>query len=41
MTPLEANEFVAKEMLKEFPLGDLKLPSSEDLKFMEVEEGVV
>ena len=41
MTPLEANEFVAKEMLKEFPLGDLKLPSSEDLKFLEVEEGVV
>jgi 2-oxoglutarate ferredoxin oxidoreductase subunit beta len=41
MTPIEANEFVAKEMLKEFPLVDLKLPSSEDLKLLNVEEGVV
>ena len=41
MTPLQANEFVVKEMFKEFPLGDLKLPSSEDLKLLEVEEGVV
>jgi 2-oxoglutarate ferredoxin oxidoreductase subunit beta len=41
MTPIEANEFLEKEMLKEFPLGDIKLPNSEDLKFMEVEEGVV
>jgi 2-oxoglutarate ferredoxin oxidoreductase subunit beta len=41
MTPIEANEFVTKEMIKEFPLVDLKLPSSEDLKLLNVEEGVV
>ncbi len=41
MTPIEANEFVTNEMIKEFPLGDIKLPNPEDLKNLEVEEGVV
>jgi 2-oxoglutarate ferredoxin oxidoreductase subunit beta len=41
MTPIEANKFLTNEMLKEFPLGDLKVPSADDLKFLEVEEGVV
>ena len=41
MTPIEANQFLENEMLKEFPLGDIKLPSGEDLKLLEVEEGVV
>lgn len=41
MTPIEANEFVTKEMLKEFPIGDIKLPNPEDLKNLEIEEGVV
>jgi 2-oxoglutarate ferredoxin oxidoreductase subunit beta len=41
MTPLESNKFITDEMLKEYPLGDLKVPAAEDLKFLEVEEGVV
>ena len=41
MTPIEANEFVTNEMIKEFPLGDIKLPKPEDLKNLEVEEGVL
>ena len=41
MTPIECNEFIEKEMLKEYPLGDIKLPSQEDLKNLEVEEGVL
>jgi 2-oxoglutarate ferredoxin oxidoreductase subunit beta len=41
MTPLQANEFLTKEMLKEYPLGDIKLPSAEDLKNLDLEEGVV
>lgn len=41
MTPLEANDFVGKEMLKYFPLGDIKLPDPEALKNLTVEEGVV
>lgn len=32
MTPLEANEYVDTHMIKTFPLGDIKLPSREDLK---------
>jgi 2-oxoglutarate ferredoxin oxidoreductase subunit beta len=41
MTPIEANEFVTNEMIKEYPLGDIKLPKQEDLKNLEVEEGVL
>ena len=41
MTPIEANEFLEKEMLKVFPLGDIKLPDPEDLKNLNVEEGVL
>lgn len=32
MTPLEASKFVDDEMIKTFPLGDVKLPKGEDLK---------
>lgn len=31
MTPLVSNEFVGKEMIDYFPLGDVKVPSKEDL----------
>lgn len=41
MTPLEANKFVTDEMLKVYPLGDIKLPSPEELKNLEAAEGVV
>ena len=32
MTPLEASTFIDEEMVKTFPLGDIKLPKAEDLK---------
>ncbi len=32
MTPLESNDFIVNEMLKTFPLGDIKLPKGDDLK---------
>jgi 2-oxoglutarate ferredoxin oxidoreductase subunit beta len=32
MTPLEASKFIDEEMVKTFPLGDIKLPKAEDLK---------
>jgi 2-oxoglutarate ferredoxin oxidoreductase subunit beta len=35
MTPLEASKFVDDEMIKAFPLGDVKLPKGEDLKLLE------
>ena len=41
MTPLETNDFINNEMLKYYPLGDLKVPKQEDLKNLVVEEGVV
>ncbi len=41
MTPLQTNDFLANEMLKYFPLGDIKLPSAEDLKNLDAEEGVL
>jgi 2-oxoglutarate ferredoxin oxidoreductase subunit beta len=41
MTPIESNKFVTDEMLKEFPLGDIKVPSQEELKNLEIKEGVV
>jgi 2-oxoglutarate ferredoxin oxidoreductase subunit beta len=41
MTPLQCNEFIETDMLKYFPLGDVKLPSREDLKGLEKKEGVV
>ncbi len=35
MTPLESIKFIEEEMVKTFPLGDVKLPKSEDLKLLE------
>lgn len=35
MTPLEAAAFIDEEMVKTFPLGDIKLPQSEDLKHLQ------
>jgi 2-oxoglutarate ferredoxin oxidoreductase subunit beta len=32
MTPVEASKFIDEEMVKTFPLGDIKLPKAEDLK---------
>ncbi len=32
MTPLQALDFVTNEMIKTFPLGDIKVPKGEDLK---------
>jgi len=32
MTPLEASKFIDEEMVKTFPLGDIKLPNAADLK---------
>jgi 2-oxoglutarate ferredoxin oxidoreductase subunit beta len=40
MTPLQTNDYIEKEMTKVFPLGDVKLPSKEDLKLLEeIEKG--
>jgi len=41
MTPLQTNDFVANEMTKYFPLGDVKLPSKEDLKELQTKEAEV
>jgi 2-oxoglutarate ferredoxin oxidoreductase subunit beta len=41
MTPIESNKFVTEQMLKEYPLGDIKVPNPDDLKNLEKEEGVV
>jgi 2-oxoglutarate ferredoxin oxidoreductase subunit beta len=41
MTPLQTNDFLTNEMLKYYPLGDIKLPSTEDLKNLDAEEGVL
>jgi 2-oxoglutarate ferredoxin oxidoreductase subunit beta len=35
MTPIEASKFIDDEMIKTFPLGDIKLPKGEDLKKLE------
>lgn len=35
MTPLESNKFIEDEMIKTFPLGDIKLPKGEYLKLLE------
>jgi 2-oxoglutarate ferredoxin oxidoreductase subunit beta len=31
MTPLEASKFIEEEMIKTFPLGNIKLPAEKDL----------
>jgi 2-oxoglutarate ferredoxin oxidoreductase subunit beta len=41
MTPLESIDFIKNDMLKFYPLGDLKVPSQEILNKLQVEEGVV
>jgi 2-oxoglutarate ferredoxin oxidoreductase subunit beta len=41
MTPIEANKFITDEMLKEYPLGDIKVPGKEDLVNLEAKEGVL
>jgi len=38
MTPLVSNEFIDNEMLKYYPLGDIKVPSREDLIEPKTEE---
>lgn len=35
MTPIEASKFIDEEMVKAFPLGDIKVPKGEDLKLLE------
>ena len=35
MTPIEASKYIDDEMIKTFPLGDIKLPKGEDLKLLE------
>jgi 2-oxoglutarate ferredoxin oxidoreductase subunit beta len=35
MTPLEASKFIDEEMVKTFPLGDIKLPNAEDIKHLQ------
>ena len=32
MTPIESNIFIDEQMVQTFPLGDVKVPSAEDLK---------
>ena len=32
MTPVQSNQFIENEMLKYYPVGDIKVPSKEDLK---------
>lgn len=32
MTPVESSKFIDEEMVKTFPMGDIKLPKAEDLK---------
>jgi 2-oxoglutarate ferredoxin oxidoreductase subunit beta len=38
MTPIETLKFVEEEMIKTFPLGDIKLPKGEDLKELTQQE---
>lgn len=35
MTPIESINYIENEMIKTFPLGDVKLPKGEDLKLLE------
>jgi 2-oxoglutarate ferredoxin oxidoreductase subunit beta len=35
MTPLESIKYIDDEMIKTFPVGDIKLPKGEDLKLLE------
>jgi hypothetical protein len=32
MTPIEASKFIDEEMVKTFPLGDIKVPKAEEPK---------
>jgi len=32
MTPLEASKFIDEEMVKTFPLGDIKIPDANEIK---------
>jgi len=32
MTPLQSNEFIENNMLKYYPVGDVKVPSKDELK---------
>jgi 2-oxoglutarate/2-oxoacid ferredoxin oxidoreductase subunit beta len=41
MTPLETNDFINNDMIKYYPLGDVKLPSKEDLKELELKQSEV
>lgn len=38
MTPLEASKFIDEEMVKTFPLGDIKLPKAEDINIQKEEK---
>lgn len=38
MTPVEAARFIDEEMVKTFPLGDIKLPNAEDIKIVQEEK---
>lgn len=35
MTPIESIKYIDEEMIKTFPVGDIKLPKGEDLKLLE------
>ncbi len=35
MTPVEASKFIDEEMIKAFPLGDIKVPAAGDLKTLQ------
>lgn len=38
MTPLEASKFIDEEMVKTFPLGDIKLPKQEEINSLKEEK---
>jgi 2-oxoglutarate ferredoxin oxidoreductase subunit beta len=38
MTAMEASKFIDEEMVKTFPLGDIKLPKAEDLKNLQEDQ---
>jgi 2-oxoglutarate ferredoxin oxidoreductase subunit beta len=38
MTPVESSKFIDEEMIKTFPLGDIKLPGAEALKNLKEEK---
>lgn len=38
MTPIEAAKYIDDEMVKTFPLGDVKLPKAEDLQNIKEEK---